>query len=64
MCAGGYDAANHLKRSYWHNCNSGSSHEGTQHMSGKIAVLGAGAIGSSISADLTKAGLDLTVIDQ
>lgn len=34
-------------------------------MSGKkIAVLGAGAIGSSVSADLTKAGLDVTVIDQ
>jgi 2-dehydropantoate 2-reductase len=30
----------------------------------KIAVLGAGAIGSSISADLTKAGHDITVIDQ
>jgi len=30
----------------------------------KIAVLGAGAIGSSISADLTKAGHDVTVIDQ
>jgi 2-dehydropantoate 2-reductase len=30
----------------------------------KIAVLGAGAIGSSISADLTKAGYDTTVIDQ
>ena len=30
----------------------------------KIAVLGAGAIGSSVSADLTKAGLDVTVIDQ
>jgi 2-dehydropantoate 2-reductase len=30
----------------------------------KIAVLGAGAIGSSISADLTKAGYDITVIDQ
>jgi 2-dehydropantoate 2-reductase len=33
-------------------------------MSRKIAVLGAGAIGSSISADLTKAGYDVTVIDQ
>jgi 2-dehydropantoate 2-reductase len=33
-------------------------------MSRKIAVLGAGAIGSSVSADLTKAGLDVTVIDQ
>lgn len=30
----------------------------------KIAVLGAGAIGSSVSADLAKAGLDLSVIDQ
>jgi len=33
-------------------------------MSRKIAVLGCGAIGSSISADLTKAGYDITVIDQ
>jgi 2-dehydropantoate 2-reductase len=33
-------------------------------MNKKIAVLGAGAIGSSVSADLTKAGLDPTVIDQ
>jgi 2-dehydropantoate 2-reductase len=33
-------------------------------MNRKIAVLGAGAIGSSVSADLTKAGLDVTVIDQ
>ena len=33
-------------------------------MGKKIAVLGAGAIGSSISADLTKAGHDVTVIDQ
>jgi len=30
----------------------------------KIAVLGAGAIGSSVSADLTHAGHDITVIDQ
>ncbi len=30
----------------------------------KIAVLGCGAIGSSVSADLTKAGYDITVIDQ
>jgi 2-dehydropantoate 2-reductase len=30
----------------------------------KLAVLGAGAIGSSVSADLTKAGFDVTVIDQ
>ncbi len=33
-------------------------------MGRKIAVLGAGAIGSSIAADLTQAGLDVTVIDQ
>ena len=33
-------------------------------MGRKIAGLGAGAIGSSISADLTKAGHDITVIDQ
>src|SRR5688500_15655858 len=30
----------------------------------KIAVLGAGAMGSSVSADLTRAGHDVTVIDQ
>jgi len=30
----------------------------------KIAVLGTGAIGSSVGADLTKAGLDVTLIDQ
>jgi 2-dehydropantoate 2-reductase len=30
----------------------------------KIAVLGCGAIGSSVAADLTKAGYDITVIDQ
>jgi len=30
----------------------------------KIAVLGAGAIGSSVAADLTKAGYGITVIDQ
>ena len=30
----------------------------------KIAVLGAGAIGSSVGADLTDAGLDVTIIDQ
>ncbi len=30
----------------------------------RIAVLGAGAIGSSVSADLTRAGYDVTVIDQ
>ena len=33
-------------------------------MGRKIAVLGCGAIGSSVSADLTKAGYDITVIDQ
>ncbi|MEO7727897.1 MAG: 2-dehydropantoate 2-reductase N-terminal domain-containing protein [Burkholderiales bacterium] len=33
-------------------------------MGSKIAVVGAGAIGSSVSADLTRAGLDVTVIDQ
>jgi len=33
-------------------------------MSKKIAVLGCGAIGSSLSADLTKAGYDITIIDQ
>jgi len=33
-------------------------------MNKKIAVIGAGAIGSSVSADLTKAGLDVTVVDQ
>ena len=33
-------------------------------MSKKIAVLGCGAIGSSISADLTQAGYDITIIDQ
>ena len=33
-------------------------------MGRKIAVLGAGAMGSSVSADLTQAGLDVTVIDQ
>lgn len=30
----------------------------------RIAVLGSGAIGSSIGADLTQAGLDVTLIDQ
>ena len=34
---------------------------GMQH---RIAVLGAGAIGSSVGADLTKAGLDVTIVDQ
>jgi 2-dehydropantoate 2-reductase len=33
-------------------------------MAKKIAVLGAGAIGSSVAADLTCAGYDITVIDQ
>jgi 2-dehydropantoate 2-reductase len=33
-------------------------------MQRKIAVLGAGAIGSSIGADLTEAGLDVTIVDQ
>jgi 2-dehydropantoate 2-reductase len=33
-------------------------------VSKKIAVLGAGAIGSSVAADLTQAGYDITVIDQ
>ena len=33
-------------------------------MTRKIAVLGAGAIGSSIGADLTQAGHDVTIIDQ
>ena len=33
-------------------------------MNKKIAVLGAGAIGSSVGADLTKAGYDVVIIDQ
>ena len=33
-------------------------------MAPKIAVLGAGAIGSSVGADLTEAGHDVTIIDQ
>ena len=33
-------------------------------MNKKIAILGCGAIGSSVSADLTQAGYDVTVIDQ
>ena len=33
-------------------------------MNTKIAVLGAGAIGSSIAADLTRAGRDVLIIDQ
>jgi 2-dehydropantoate 2-reductase len=30
----------------------------------RIAVVSAGAIGSSIAADLTEANLDVTIIDQ
>ena len=30
----------------------------------KIAVLGAGAIGSSVGADITRAGCDVTIVDQ
>ena len=33
-------------------------------MSKRIAVLGAGAIGSSVGADLTEAGEDVVLIDQ
>jgi 2-dehydropantoate 2-reductase len=33
-------------------------------MNKRIALLGAGAIGGSIAADLTKAGCDVSVIDQ
>ena len=33
-------------------------------MSKRIAMLGAGAIGSSVGADLTSAGYDVTIIDQ
>ena len=33
-------------------------------MNKKIAVLGTGANGSCISADLTRAGLDVVLIDQ
>jgi 2-dehydropantoate 2-reductase len=33
-------------------------------MQRRIAVLGAGAIGSSIGADLTEAGYDITIVDQ
>ena len=36
----------------------------TKFMEKKIAVLGAGSIGSSVGADLTKAGYDVTIIDQ
>ncbi len=30
----------------------------------KIAVIGSGAVGASVAADLLRAGLDVTVIDQ
>jgi 2-dehydropantoate 2-reductase len=42
------------------------SRKGAENLSvfKKIAVLGAGAIGSSVAADIAKAGHDLTVIDQ
>ncbi|MBW1774267.1 MAG: NAD-binding protein [Deltaproteobacteria bacterium] len=33
-------------------------------MEKKIAVLGTGAIGCSVGADLTKAGYDVVIIDQ
>ncbi len=33
-------------------------------MDKKIAVLGTGAIGSSVAADLTKAEYDVTIVDQ
>ena len=33
-------------------------------MEDKMAVLGTGAIGSSVGADLTKAGYDVMLIDQ
>jgi 2-dehydropantoate 2-reductase len=35
-----------------------------QGMGKSMSVLGAGAIGSSVSADLTKAGYNITIIDQ
>jgi len=38
--------------------------QGINNVGKKIAVVGAGAIGSSVSADLTKADYDVTVIDQ
>jgi 2-dehydropantoate 2-reductase len=42
-----------------------ASHSGGQPASGKkIAVLGSGANGSCVGADLTRAGLDPTLIDQ
>ena len=33
-------------------------------MGKRIAVIGAGAIGSSVAADLTAAGHDITIVDQ
>ena len=33
-------------------------------MNKKIAVVGTGAIGSSVGADLTDAGYDVTIVDQ
>src|SRR3954469_14998954 len=41
-----------------------SANDRNHSMNKKIAVLGAGAIGSSIGADLTKAGCDVTIVDQ
>jgi 2-dehydropantoate 2-reductase len=38
--------------------------KGHAHMTKKIAVLGAGAIGSSIGADLIHTGHDVTIVDQ
>lgn len=38
--------------------------EGSKEVNTRIAVLGSGAIGSSIAADLTKAGCNVSVIDQ
>jgi 2-dehydropantoate 2-reductase len=35
-----------------------------ESMGKTLAVLGVGAIGSSVSADLTKAGYEVTLIDQ
>src|SRR4051794_26545848 len=49
----------------WLRLRLGAHHQGaTSHMQRSIAVLGAGAIGSSIGADLTQAGYDVTIIDQ
>ena len=33
-------------------------------MTGRVAILGAGAIGSSVGADLTEAGEDVVLVDQ